>query len=71
MVIVGTANHFIIDAVGGAAVLVLGFARPVPAVRRTARSSRPTTPRTSGCPIRTYPGEHHRRQHTPADADQA
>ena len=26
MVIVGTANHFIIDAVGGAAVLVLGYA---------------------------------------------
>lgn len=70
MVIVGTANHFVIDAVGGAAVLVLGFAVQYLLSAHGAFVPPDDAP-DFGLPDPTYPGEHHQRQHTPADADQA
>ena len=61
MVIVGTANHFVIDAVGGAAVARAGVRVQwlLSGARRVHR--RPSTPRTSGCPIPRYRAERHQR----------
>jgi PAP2 superfamily len=70
MVIVGTANHFIIDAVGGAAVLALGFAVQYLLSAHGAFVP-PDDARDFGLPDPTYPGERYRSEQTPADAGQA
>jgi hypothetical protein len=70
MVIVGTANHFIIDAVGGAAVLTLGFAVQYLLSGHGAFVP-PDDAGDFGMPDPTYPGERPRHEQTPADAGQA